>query len=151
MKTQTTTTTTSPSPADLLCKFVDQRPGMEPMNYGSWRDYRRESAEVTRDRRDFYELFIFALRKLGAPALDVAIKKNLRNTSGRLFMDESGNIGYHTGQYFATEYRPAACRVLVEILWNHTRETRPDLETGHDMRSYFRREFSRRVSSGYYR
>ena len=147
----TTQTTTTPSPADLLCKFVDQRPGMEPVNYGSWKDYRRESAEVTRDRRDFYELFIFALRKLGAPALDAAIEKNLRNTSGRLFMEESGEIGYHTGQYFATEYRPAACRVLVEILWNHTREARPELTTGHDLRAYFRREFSRRVSSGYYR
>jgi hypothetical protein len=149
MNTQPTTPT--PSPADLLCKFVDQRPGMEPMNYGSWKDYRRESAEVTRDRRDFYELFIFALRKLGPEALDVAIEKNLKNTSGRLFMDESGKLGYHTGQYFATEYRPAACRVLVEILWHHTRESRPDLTTGHDLRAYFRREFSRRVASGYYR
>ena len=147
MNTQTTT----PSPADLLCKFVDQRPGMDPTYYGSWKDYRRESAEVTRDRRDFYELFIFALRKLGAPVLDAAIEKNLRNTSGRLFMEESGKLGYHTGQYFATEYRPAACRVLVEILWNHTRESRPELTTGHDLRAYFRREFSRRVASGYYR
>ena len=148
---QTTTTTPTPSPADLLCKFVDQRPGMEPMNYGSWKDYRRESAEVTRDRRDFYELFIFALRKLGAPALDAAIEKNLRNTSGRLKMNNAGALEYCTGQYFATEYRPAACRVLVEILWDHTRESRPDLETGHDLRAYFRREFSRRVASGYYR
>ena len=147
MNTQTNT----PSPADLLCKFVDQRPGMEPMNYGSCKDYRRDSAEVTRDRRDFYELFIFALRKLGAPALDAAIEKNLRNTSGRLSMDESGKLDYCTGQYFATEYRPAACRVLVEVLWNYTRESRPDLTTGHDLRAYFRREFSRRVSSGYYR
>jgi hypothetical protein len=124
---------------------------MDPINYGSWKDYRRESAEVTRDRRDFYELFVFALRKLGIPALDAAIEKNLNNTSGRLFMDESGKLGYHTGQYFATEYRPAACRVLVEILWNHARESRPDLTTGHDLRAYFRREFSRRVASGYYR
>ena len=151
MNRHTQPTATSLSPADLLCKFVDQRPGMDPMNYGSWKDYRRESAEVTRDRNDFYQLFTFALRKLGAPALDVAIEKNLKNTSGRLFMDESGKLGYHTGQYFATEYRPAACRVLVEILWNHTRESRPELTTGHDLRAYFRLEFSRRVSSGYYR
>lgn len=151
MNRHTQPTATSLSPADLLCKFVDQRPGIEPVNYGSWKDYRRESAEVTRDRRDFYELFIFALRKLGAPALDVAIEKNLKNTSGRLIMNEAGKLEYHTGQYFATEYRPAACRVLVEILWNHTRESRPDLTTGHDLRAYFRREFSRRVASGYYR
>ena len=82
MNRHTQPTATSLSPADLLCKFVDQRPGIEPLNYGSWRDYRRESAEVTRDRRDFYELFIFALRKLGATALDVAIEKNLKNTFG---------------------------------------------------------------------
>ena len=143
-------TTTTLTPADLLCKFVDQRPGMEPANYGSWRDYRRESAEVTRDRSDFYQLFTFALRKLGPEALDEAIKNNFRTTSGRLFMNNAGELEYHTGQYFPTEYRPAACRVLVSVLWNHTRETHPELTTGHDLRAYFRRHFSRRVSSGYY-
>jgi hypothetical protein len=147
MKTQTPNPQTL-SPADLLCEFVDGRPGIDPVNYGSWKDYRRESAEVTRDRRDFYELFIFALRKV--QDLDAKIERHLKTSNGRLTMDEAGKLRYITGQYFPTEYRPAACRVLVSILWNDTRETMPHLETGHQIRAYLRRQFSRRLNSNYF-
>ena len=136
------------SPADLLCKFVDGRPGMDPVNYGSWKDYRRESAEVTRDRRDFYELFIFALRKV--QDLDAKIERYLKTSGGRLTMNEAGELRYITGQYFPTEYRPAACRVLVSILWDDTLESMPHLETGPQVRAYLRRQFSRRLNSNYF-
>jgi hypothetical protein len=143
-KPQTQTLT----PADMLCKFVDGRPGIEPVNYGSWKDYRRESAEVTRDRRDFYELFIFALRKVRD--LDAKIEKHLKTSSDRLTFNEAGELRYITGQYFPTEYRPAASRVLVSVIWNDTRETMPHLKTGHEIRAYLRRQFSRRLNSNYF-
>ena len=37
---------------EALRVFAEQRGGMEPGNYGSWRDYRKESASVTRDLHD---------------------------------------------------------------------------------------------------
>jgi hypothetical protein len=41
---------------NALRAFVEQRPGLEPVNYGSWTSYRQESREVTRDLHDAREI-----------------------------------------------------------------------------------------------
>lgn len=138
----------------LLQKFVDQRPGLNFADYGDRRIYRNESAEITRDRLDFYELLRVALNSLEygpdrEQRLDEKIKNYLTTTSGRLTL-ENGRLQYITGQYFPTEYRPAACRLLVSIIWAEFQKNQA-LQTGHDIRKAIRsRLYSRRVARLYF-
>jgi hypothetical protein len=133
----------------LLQKFVDQRPGLEFADYGDVRAYRNESAEITRDRSDFYELLRVASSLLSPAELEEKTAQHLRTSSGRLTL-EGDRLQYITGQYFPTEYRPAACRVLVSIIWGEYQKDQT-LETGHDIRRAIRRRLnSRRVARLYF-
>jgi hypothetical protein len=135
---------------DLLQKFVDQRPGLNFADYGDVRAYRNESAEITRDRSDFYELLRLASSLTPSTTLEFLVKKQLNTSSGRLTLDEGHRLQYITGQYFPTEYRPAACRVLVSAIW-FLMQLDTTLQTGHDIRKAIRRRLkSRRVARLYF-
>ncbi len=137
--------------AELLQAFVNQRPGMDPRDYASYTDYRREAREITRDLHDFRALLSLAFYTV--PNLDEKLTELLSRESGRLTL-KNGRLEYCTGQYFPTEYRPAACRALVSILW---RQRAAELEksgeeyTGEDIRKYFRRRLPRRTAQNYFR
>ncbi len=144
MNTQTTTPTLA-----LLQKFVESRPGLNFADYGDVRAYRNESAEITRDRSDFYELLRLAHSLTHPDNLEYLVKKQLTASSGRLTLD-NGRLEYITGQYFPTEYRPAACRVLVSVIW-FLMQLDNTLKTGHDIRKAIRsRLYSRRVARLYF-
>lgn len=139
---------------ETLCKFVNQRPGLDYANYGEPKSYRREMAEITRDRSDFYELLGLASRRIDN--LDEQLKSHLSKSSGRLTLNESGELQYVTGQYFPTEYRPAACRALADLIWRdymnetETNSPNPVYKDGHEIRKAIRRNLSRRVSKNYF-
>lgn len=133
--------------AALLVDFVQQRPGFEFANYGNVTAYRADMRESTNDRSDFYELFSFAISKIGSEQLSAAIYSQLDKGS-RLYI-VTGKMHYHTGQYFPTEYRAAACRLLANILWAYVRGNY-GFNTGDDIRKYFRRQFSRRICKNYF-
>ena len=144
-----TTTTPTTTTLDLLQKFVDQRPGLNFADYGDVRAYRNEAAEITRDRADFYEL----RRLVSLIGVNVEEKATdyLQKSSGRLTL-EGGRLLYITGQYFPTEYRAAACRVLSSIIWRHFAA---NCETGDGVREEIRRfgrrwNMSRRVMRFYF-
>ena len=144
MNTQTTTPT-----LDLLQKFVNQRPGLNFADYGEVRAYRNESAEITRDRSDFNELLRVALSLLSHAELEAKLTQRLTTSSERLTL-ENNRLQYITGQYFPTEYRPAACRLLVSIIWGEFQKNQT-LETGHDIRRAIRKRLkSRRVARLYF-
>jgi hypothetical protein len=137
---------------EKLVKFVNQRPGLDFANYGDISAYRAESREITNDKHNFFELLSLAQRRIeNFPA---KLQKYLKNNSGRLTL-EGENLQYITGQYFPTEYRPAANRVLVSLIWNDYRDEKaadgsnvyPD---GHAIRKAIRRNLSRRVSRLYF-
>lgn len=137
---------------EMLCRFVDQRPGFDWHNYGDAKSYRAEMREVTNDRRDFYDLLQLALRRM--PDLEDRLTAELTRTGDRLSL-VNGQLQYITGQYFPTEYRPAACRTLVRLIWDdYRRECREDgtrlYEDGHALRRAIRRNFSRRVNRNYF-
>lgn len=146
-----TNTTTPATTLDLLCNFVDQRPGLNPADYGGgldgWRLYRNESAEITRDRSDFYELLRLASRVV--PELEEKVTQYLTTSSDRLTLN-GNRLQYITGQYFPTEYRPASSRVLVSILWREIGKQLNENATGHDIRKTIRRQLSRRVARLYF-
>ncbi len=140
---------------EKLIKFINQRPGLDFSNYGDISAYRAESREITKDRADFFELFTLASRRV--ENLEEKLTEYLTNTSGRLLLNKDGEIEYCTGQYFPTEYRPAANRVLVNLIWASYRdETKDDMlltpvyKDGHEIRKAIRRNLSRRVAKNYF-
>lgn len=140
---------------ELLTKFVNQKPGLDFANYGDSKSYNAESREITKDRNDYYELLSVAFIRLG-DSLDSKLKFNLENSSGRLTLNKKGELEYCAGQYFPTEYRPAACRILSQLIWNDYRDEQqsnspnPLYKDGHEMRKAVARRVSRRVMKNYF-
>jgi hypothetical protein len=137
----------------VLTKFANQRPGLDFHDYGDVKSYRQESREITKDLHDFTELLRYA--RLRVNNLDEKIESYLKSTSGRLMIDEYDRLEYITGQYFPTEYRPAAARVLADIIWADYRDEKtadgvPIYATGHDIRKALRQWFGRRVMKNYF-
>lgn len=139
---------------EKLTKFVNQRPGLDFANYGDARAYRTESAEITRDRADFFELLSYAFRRIDN--LNELVENYLKNTSGRLTLNDEGELQYCTGQYFPTEYRPAANRILANLIFASYRD---EIETdspnnvykdGHEIRKAIKRNVSRRLMKNYF-
>jgi hypothetical protein len=138
-------TTTAPAvcPFDALLAFAEQRPGMEPGNYGSFRDYRAESRDVTRDLHDVRALVRMARYHIPADRLTAP-------TSGRLSWDAArGAWDYTTGQYFATEYRKAAARLLAEGIGRAWMDRNPGF-TWPRVRLWAREAFGRRIATRYF-
>ena len=139
----------------LLIQFANQRPGLDFADYGDISAYRSESREITKDLHDFRELLSLANWR-GIPNLSELVYLELCNKSGRLCINDAGDLEYTTGQYFPTEYRPAACRVLRNIIWRHyTNEMLPNepnqaYPTGDDIRRAVRRFLSRRAAKNYF-
>jgi len=146
------TTTQQVNAIELLVKFVNQRPGLDFCNYGDISAYRSESREITKDKHDFNELLTLALRRVDN--LNAALTNLLSNSSGRLILN-NGQLEYCTGQYFPTEYRPAACRALRDLIWNSYRDEKDSegnavYADGHKIRKAINRNLSRRVAKNYF-
>jgi hypothetical protein len=152
---------TTQTTVEQLINFVNQKPGIDPANYYSdWRDtdgikaYRKESREITADRNDFFELLALANVRLG-DSLESKLKFNLEKSSGRLTLKD-GRLEYCTGQYFPTEYRPAANRILSQLIWNDynseqlPNEPNPVYKDGHAIRKVLKYKVSRRVMKNYF-
>lgn len=103
-----------PAPYADLERFILQRPGFEPRDYGTHAAYRAESRAVTRDRDDALCLWRIALAMVPADRLATA------GARGRLQWDVArGAWDYTTGQYFPVEYRRAAVRLLLDVIHAH--------------------------------
>lgn len=114
---------------DAMREWVYQRPGLEFGNYGDVSSYRSEMRAITRDRHDF-DVLCGAVARSGVTA-DELVAAFPRAFAGRLelcdvtarYADGSEwvryALSYTTGQYWPTEYRKAACAVLVRALWTY--------------------------------
>lgn len=137
---------------ELLCKFVNQRAGLCFADYGDRTIYMRESREITKDRADFYEFLNLGYRL--CDDLNERLIKYLTNTGDRLTL-ENNKLKYITGQYFPTEYRPAATRAIKSIIWDSIREEKDTngnfiYNTGDEIRAVFKRNLSRRAYKNYF-
>ena len=132
--------------------FAHKRPCLDPRDYGGGREgwllYRRESAEITRDLNDFRELYNFAFNLYGGKFPEL-VADYLAKSSDRLTLN-GDKLQYITGQYFPTEYRPAASRCLVSLIWRYYANRQAENETGGDIRKAIRRRLSRRVGRLYF-
>jgi len=139
---------------EKLTKFVNQRPGLDYSNYGELSSYRSEMAEITRDRTDYFELLSLAFSRIDN--LNEVVTDYLLKSSGRLTMNEAGNLEYCTGQYFPTEYRPAANRILANLIFASYRDeiehNTPNnvYKDGNEIRKAIKRSISRRIAKNYF-
>jgi hypothetical protein len=124
---------------DKLRAFAAQRPGMEPENYGDYSSYRSEARSITKDLNEARQL-LRAVELRDSITVD-DIKEALRRSySGRLSLNEKGELDYCTGQYFPTEFRRAVCAVAASCLWDYTRRNNTKLD-GDGLRKRLRTEF----------
>jgi len=109
--------------AELFAKWIMQRPGLDPRNYckdekdvDGLRAYRNEANRISKDRaaalRELWPLS-YDWTEFDPQAMGEALALAF---SGRLTLRKSadGTIAftYTSGQYWPTEYRPAAKAVL---------------------------------------
>lgn len=109
----------------IICKALDswinQRPGLEFGNYGDWSAYRSEMRSIgvqLQHARAMLRYVEWHDSITVEMILDCA-------KSGRLSIVVDGDkvrIDYCTGQYWPTEYRAAACRLLSSVIWAWMRD-----------------------------
>lgn len=154
--------TTTINAIELLNKFVNQRAGLCFANYGDVKAYRAESREITKDRADYYQLLMLANSRYSVwvdgkqvSNLNKVLADYLTKTSGRLAL-KGDKLEYCTGQYFPTEYRPAANRVLANLVFAsyvnevETKTPNPVYKDGAAIRKAIARNVSRRIMNNYF-
>lgn len=163
--TTTTATPTRETILTLMRAWINQRPGLDPADYGfpaysseAWKEahraYTSESRRITTQKHEA-ETLLRAVEFSSITAED--LMKATRAFSGRLQItpaeDGEWRIEYCTGQYWPTEYRGAACAVLASALWDYYREdwskeAEEKGKTPGDMiRANFRRMFGRTIQN----
>ena len=126
METATAPTIEKAAAVDMLRRYISQRSGIDRRNYqrdyrdaDGYRAFRADYREILRDGRDARRLLEFIAGRDGITAADIV---SARNGNGRLEFEriaETVNgwrLSYTAGQYFATEYRAAACNLLAGIV-----------------------------------
>lgn len=119
-KTNIMETTHHTKTEDLILAFLAKRPGLDPRNYCTPRDggegyriYRREAAEIARDKQDALALLNWAR----LACTEAQLRAVFSDASDRLCI--IGNaLEYYAGQYWPTEYRAAVCRKLASLFWH---------------------------------
>lgn len=103
--------------------FIAQRSGIDARNYFSdWRDtsgvaaFRADYRRILKQGRHARELLRVIEQRESITTEDIL----LRSKGGRLEITEKDgrvSVDYCAGQYYATEYRAAACAFLANIIW----------------------------------
>lgn len=142
---------------DALYRFAEQRPRMEPANYGDYRSYRSESRSVTRDLEQARQLIRYC--ELSSVSAEAILQASRGAYSGRLSInirdDGAIVIDYCVGQYFPTEFRRAVCAVCASALWHHYRDdyaksAKPSESPGDAIRRNFRRNYGRTLQQRWF-
>ncbi len=148
------TETATPSRAAILSglrRFIAQRSGIDSRNYISGpgdvdgraaflSDYRG----ILRDGRDARRLLEYIDGRDSITADDIASRAH----GGRLELSADRKEWHYTaGQYFAVEYRAAACRLLAGIIWDYLRDGQ---ETADGIRRRARQLFGRGIAGRWF-
>jgi hypothetical protein len=149
------TTEQNPAPftrAELLAaldRFIRQRSGLDPRNYGDRESLLMDYRPILRDGKVARKLLRFVEIRESITA-DMLLE-GTRAFSGRLqfIRDRKGNcvVDYCTGQYFPVEYRRAACCVLARTIQEYLF---PDAKDNADIRQKAKREFGRAIATRYF-
>ncbi len=154
MSTKTRKTAAALSRAELLAMlhaFVRGRPGFNPYNYGSVSSYRSDQRRAERQLHDAEAM----LSAIGwRDSIEAGHIRKALQGGGRLTLDDSGRLDYCAGQYYPTEFRAGACRVLSQLLWDYWRANMPPPANEDDVKSMAQSPVyhhnGRKVSAGDY-
>ena len=117
---------------ELLEKFINQRPRLDPADYGMargqtpdrkqwWENYKAMRGDQNAIRKDGTRARTLLEQARMYPENWPALEESFRRAfSGRLSY-KNGELDYCTGQYYPTEYRAAAAAVLEQ----YVHEVRP--------------------------
>ena len=126
---------------DDLRVFILQRPGFDLSNYAECASaYRADYRACLRQRDDALVMLRAVANASDSDLMRDCLINALR--SGRLTLD-GDRLDYCTGQYFPTEYRAAACRVLASALWAYWRS--PE-STADSLRAIARNQLGRAIA-----
>jgi hypothetical protein len=125
----------------LLRQFANQRPGLDFNDYGQRKYYMQDYREILKDLHSFRELLNLAINRIDN--LNEVLTNRLSNNGDRLTLKD-GKLQYITGQYFPTEYRNAACRILSYLIWESYRDEKHEngesvYKDGHEIRKAIKR------------
>lgn len=100
---------------NALDRFISQRSGIEFGNYGSRADAMIDYRRILRDGRDARAMLraVENCRNLPCDILIGAMRWRLS------YDDAKRRINYCAGQYWAIEYRKAACLALAQALYDY--------------------------------
>jgi hypothetical protein len=133
-----------------LCRaFIAKRPGLDPRDYiRDWRDadglanYRAESRRITQQLNDARALLRYC-------ALNRLSLNDQLNNGDRLHFNANGELEYHVGQYWPTEYRAAVARVASAAIWAYWRDE-CNIDTGDKLRAKAFAQFGRGIASRWF-
>jgi hypothetical protein len=99
---------------DALRKHIASRSGIDFRNYGDRASAMEDYRKILRHGKDARAM----LRAVELSAMPAEVLMGSFSAySGRLTYLEGKGCDYTAGQYYATEYRAAACAVLAQALW----------------------------------
>ena len=134
----------------MLRDFINQRPGFDTANYATAQSYRADYRTTVTHRDDaiLMLLQVEALPGITADAIRAELERGNRLAltpahckEGKIIKTGT-TLHYTAGQYWCTEYRAGACRVLSSLLWDYWRESAQPC-TGDELRKYARTKFPR--------
>lgn len=131
---------------EALDALVASRPGFDPANYSDAASYRADQRAAMLAARDYRVLRLYVAPHAEA-LLDAA-----RGSRIAFVPEQDGpvRVEYCTGQYYPTEYRAAACRLLASLEWRRVAGNHPEWSTD-DIRAYARRTFGRGMAGRWFR
>lgn len=115
---------------EVVAKFrqwINQRPGLEASNYSTRGQLNSEYRTIAKQK----DRANAALEKFFMCPFDWDVLRDVMTHafSGRLFFDAKGELQYHCGQYWPTEYRLAAAVVLEAYVLKKWERTQPQAWT----------------------
>jgi hypothetical protein len=122
-----------------LDAFVASRPGFDPANYSDAASYAADRRVALRAMDDYYMLRNAVQYVVTDDALEGAAR------GSRITFGPDG-VEYCTGQYYPTEYRAAACRVLASVWWREQAVRSAPGEGADAIRKHARAVFGRAIA-----
>jgi hypothetical protein len=139
--------TTTQDYAVALHTFIGQRSGIDYRNYGGSREaYMADYRPMLQAGKDARAMLAYVDRsRTITPEMWADALRGTRFD----FDATTGRFDYTTGQYFVTEYRAAACRLLASLFfeWMRDSEGRTDRDK---LRTFAKREFGRGIASRWF-
>jgi hypothetical protein len=129
--------------ATALSTFVAQRSGIDYRNYGGSREaYMSDYRPMLQAGKDARAMLAYVSR---SHTITPAMWADAMRGTRLEYDTATGRFEYTTGQYFVTEYRAAACRLLASLLFERARDENGRVDRDK-LRTFARRELGRGIA-----